>query len=46
VHRDEDAKDDSDESREQRGLEKDADAGSREESLRQRTLNGEISHRA
>ena len=34
MHRDEDAKDDADERREKRGLQKDAEAGGRKQSLR------------
>jgi hypothetical protein len=43
MHRDEDAKDDADERREKRSLQKDAEAGGRKQSLWQRTLDSEIS---
>lgn len=46
MHRDEDAKDDADECREKRGLQKDAEACGGKQSLRQRALDGEISQRA
>jgi len=46
MHRDEDAKDDADERREKRSLQKDAEAGGRKQSPRQRTLDSEISQRA
>jgi len=46
VHRDEDAKDDSDEDRKKRRVHKHAEARGGEQSLRQRTLDGEISNRA
>jgi hypothetical protein len=43
MHRDKDAKDDANERREKRSLQKDAEACGRKQSPRQRTLDSEIS---